>query len=63
MAATAGLTHVVSETSPDNIASQRGLQKGGMTKLGEARFTVMLNVIVVRTVRPSKHVARVSLCI
>lgn len=49
----AGFTAVVAETSPDNIASQRGLQKGGMRPLGKLDMLVLLNCLVIRWRRPA----------
>lgn len=63
MAARAGLTSVISETSPGNGASQRGLIKGGMMLLGTTRFVVVLNTLVLRLERASPRVQRVSICI
>lgn len=63
MAAAAGLPAVVSETSPDNLASQRGLQRGGMRYLGQVRFFVILNIFVIRTQRIGLNVPFFSLCL
>lgn len=62
MAEQAGLDQVISETSYDNTASQRGLVKGGMQLFGRVEFVVLLNVLVVRYRRPDKSIQRVGLC-
>ena len=56
MAAQAGLSRVISETAPDNHASQRGLTKGGMSLIGATRFFVVFNTLVVRTELASPEV-------
>ena len=58
----AGLERVICETSPDNVASQRGLEKAGLRAAGRVRFAVVLNVLVVRTTRPSPAIRRLGLC-
>jgi RimJ/RimL family protein N-acetyltransferase len=63
MAAAAGLTAVISETSPDNLASQRGLQRGGMRFMGQVQFFVILNIFVIRTRRIGLRVPMFSLCL
>jgi len=62
MAAAAGLPAVVAETSPDNLASQRGLHRGGMQLMGHVQFLVILNIFVIRTRRVGLSVPMFSLC-
>ncbi len=63
MARAAGLDRVISETACDNVASQRGLEKAGLTPVGRVRFAVLLNTLVLRTRRPRASIARVAVCI
>lgn len=63
MAANAGVATVISETSPDNEASRRGLLKAGMRPVGEVRFVVLLNTLVFRTRRPTDGVAAFDVCV
>lgn len=62
MAERAGLVQVISETSYDNTASQRGLAKAGMKLLGRVESVVLLNVLVIRYRRPDRSIQRVGLC-
>lgn len=62
MAERSGLDRVISETSYDNTASQRGLVKGGMKYFGAVEFVVLLNVLVVRYRRLDSSIKRVELC-
>lgn len=52
LARDAGFSWIYSETSPDNLASQRGLAKGGMEILGRLDFVVVLRFVVIRWRRP-----------
>lgn len=52
IAAGRGFTAVAAETSPDNVASQRGLQNGGMRLAGRLDLVVILNSLVIRWRRP-----------
>lgn len=52
IAAGRGFTVVAAETSPDNVASQRGLQNGGMRRVGSLDLMVVLNSLVIRWRRP-----------
>lgn len=47
-----GFAYIAAETSPDNNASQRGLQNGGMNLLGSLRIFVILNSLIIRWHRP-----------
>lgn len=47
-----GFSFVAAETSPGNVSSQRGLQKGGMRFVGRLDLLVLLNCLVVRWRRP-----------
>lgn len=62
MAGRSGCKQVVSETSYDNAASQRGLVKGGMKPFGNIEFVVLLNVLVIRYKRPDNSIKRIDLC-
>ena len=42
-----GCERVISETAPDNIASQRGLAKGGFMPAGEVAVLVVLNRVAI----------------
>lgn len=53
MARDAGFDSIASETAPDNVASQRGLEKAGMKRAGRAELLVLLNCVVVRYQRPA----------
>lgn len=57
-----GFKYVVAETSLDNIASQRGLQKGGMHLIGRMDLVVILNILVLRWRRPPGF-ALIGICI
>lgn len=48
-----GFAFIAAETSPDNGASQRGLQNGGMRLVGRLDLLVILNSLVIRWRRPS----------
>lgn len=48
-----GFSFVAAETSPRNLASQRGLQKGGMKFVGRLELAVVLNCLVIRWRRPA----------
>ena len=50
-----GFLRVVAETSPENMASQRGLQKGGMRLAGRMDLVVILNTVVIRWRRPAGY--------
>ena len=52
---------VAAETSPDNLASQRGMEKAGMTRLGRLDLVVILRFFVIRWHRPVGF-ALFSLC-
>jgi hypothetical protein len=62
MAEQSGFDQVISETSYDNAASQRGLVKGGMKPFGSVEFVVLLNVLVIRYKRPDNSIKRIELC-
>lgn len=62
LAREAGFERVAAETSPDNVASQRGLQKAGMRLTGRLDLVVLLNVLVIRWRRPP-GVALLGLCL
>ena len=47
-----GFERIAAETAPDNLASQRGMSKGGMKLLGRMDLVVVLNVLVLRLRRP-----------
>ena len=47
-----GFSFVAAETSLHNIASQRGLTKGGMTFVGRLDLAVVLSFVVIRWRRP-----------
>lgn len=47
-----GFAFVAAETSPDNVASQRGLKNGGMDLVGHLDLVVILNCLVIRWRRP-----------
>lgn len=47
-----GFDFIAAETSPDNVASQRGLQNGGMGLVGRLDLAVILNCLVIRWRRP-----------
>ncbi len=49
----AGYRSIVCETSPDNLASQRGLEKAGMQRIGRMELLVLVNCAVVRWRRPA----------
>ncbi len=53
LAAKAGYSHIVAETAPDNLASQRGMLKGGMRLVGRMDVVVVFNVFVLRWRRPA----------
>ena len=63
MARQAGLNHAISETAPDNTASQRGLSNGGMNRVGCTHFAVALNMVVLRFTRAARSATRMSLCL
>ena len=63
MARDAGVARVLSETSPDNHASQRGLAKAGLRRLGSVHCWIFLNTIVLRVVRPVSSVPMAGLCL
>ena len=48
----AGFKSVIAETAPANVASQRGMIKGGMQPLGRLNIVVVLNCLVIRWRRP-----------
>lgn len=48
----AGFAWIYAETSPGNLASQRGLSKGGMEILGRLDYVRILRFIVIRWRRP-----------
>lgn len=52
VAAQAGFDRVIAETSLDNVASQRGMEKGGMRLMGRIDLIVLLNCVVLRWRRP-----------
>lgn len=52
IAAERGFARIAAETSPDNVASQRGLQKGGMRLVGRLDLVVIMNSLVLRWRRP-----------
>lgn len=52
IARSAGFDSVASETSPDNRASQRGLEKAGLKPAGRVDLLILLNCIVIRYRRP-----------
>jgi len=62
MARDAGIARVLSETSPDNDASQRGLIKAGLRRLGPVHCWIFLNTIVLRVVRPASSVSMAGVC-
>jgi len=62
IAKNAGFESVASETSPANRASQRGLEKAGMKRVGRVELLVLLNCIVVRHQRP-RGLGRLGLCL
>lgn len=62
MARHAGIARVLSETSPDNDASQRGLIKAGLRRLGPVHCWIFLNTIVLRVVRPASSVSMAGVC-
>lgn len=47
-----GFRFIAAETSPENLASQRGLQNGGMGLVGRLDLAVILNCLVIRWRRP-----------
>lgn len=47
-----GFERIAAETAPGNLASQRGMSKGGMKLLGRMDLVVVLNVLVLRLRRP-----------
>jgi RimJ/RimL family protein N-acetyltransferase len=53
LAREAGYERIVAETSPDNLASQKGMQKGGMLLLGRMDLALALTIFVFRWRRPS----------
>jgi len=57
-----GFEYIAAETSPDNTASQRGLQKGGMRLVGRLDLVVILNILVLRLRRP-RGFALFNICI
>lgn len=62
VAAQAGFERVIAETSLDNVASQRGMEKGGMQPLGRVDLVVLLNCVVLRWRRP-RGFAALDLCL
>ncbi|PTD96778.1 GNAT family N-acetyltransferase [Pseudothauera lacus] len=48
-----GFERIAAETSPDNLASQRGMSKGGMRLLGRMDLIVVLSVLVLRLRKPA----------
>ncbi len=52
LAKAAGFTAIYAETSPDNLASQRGLIKAGMRMLGRLELIVVVRCLVIRWRRP-----------
>lgn len=48
----AGYERILAETSPDNLASQRGMIKGGMRQLGRMDLIVVFTMLVFRWRRP-----------
>ena len=48
-----GFSAIVAETAPDNLASQRGMLKGGMQPIGRLKLVVVMNCFVVRWQRPA----------
>lgn len=57
-----GFSGVAAETHPTNLASQRGLLRGGMAHFGRMELIVLLNCIVLRWRRPAGF-ALLGLCI
>lgn len=53
IAQSAGFTSIVCETSPDNLASQRGLERAAMHRIGRMELLVLVNCAVVRWRRPA----------
>ena len=53
LARDAGYERILAETSPDNLASQRGMTKGGMQLLGRMDLLVAISVLVFRWRRPT----------
>ena len=53
LAREAGYERILAETSPDNLASQRGMTKGGMQLLGRMDLLVAISVLVFRWRRPA----------
>jgi len=49
----AGYQSILAETSPDNVASQRGMLKGGMRLLGRMDLWVALTMFVFRRRKPA----------
>ena len=61
LAKQAGFEAVYSETSPDNVASQRGLRKAGMCELGHINYALVVRFIVIRSTRP-KNFSLLGFC-
>lgn len=57
-----GFAFIAAETSPDNLASQHGLQNGGMESAGRLDLVVILNCLVIRWRRP-QGIALIGLCL
>ncbi|WP_332671514.1 hypothetical protein [Aromatoleum sp.] len=57
VAGQAGFERMIAETSPDNLASQRGMEKGGMRLIGRIDLVVLLNCVVLRWRRPEGFAA------
>lgn len=54
VAAQEGFLSIVAETAPENLASQRGMARGGMVHIGRLNLVVVLNCLVIRWRRPEK---------
>lgn len=63
LAARLGFRSIVSETSPDNVSSQKGLVKGGLEEIGPIGLLIVLNTLVVRYRRPNAAFPRLGLCL
>lgn len=53
LAGQAGFETIAAETSPDNHASQRGMSKAGMQRIGRMDVVVVLSILVLRWRRPA----------